>query len=148
MMAIVAVVALDCLTLRLGRSMETLSLVIVGGLPTQGGLVIGLLALFAPRRGTGKPPHFLVGFEVGGWISHAIFVAICVWAPQWLDSHLNYMLTPLLRIVSYPPIYLLLAFGFVIWYLNAVQLAIALVLGEIFQRSLKRIPASQNPSHE
>ena len=72
MMLVVAVVALDCLLMRLANSAPrpTLIHLALGGLPMQIALVIGLLRMFRRQRAAEKPLPFLMGFEVAGWIGN------------------------------------------------------------------------------
>ena len=139
LMLIVAVAAADYLVMRIEPDWV---LFLVGGLPMQVALVIGLFRMIRARLRHENLSPFLVGFEVGGWISHTAFAVVGVAAPQWLDSHLNSMLnmlTPLPGPVLFSPIaWLLLAVSFVMLYLNGLQLGLALVAGWITQQSSKR----------
>jgi hypothetical protein len=149
-MLIVAVAAADYLVMRIEPDWV---LFLVGGLPMQVALVIGLFRMIRARLRHENLSPFLVGFEVGGWISHTAFAVVGVAAPQWLDSHLSQMLnmlTPRLGAVMFSPIASLLqAVILVTFYLNGLQLGLALVAGWIMQRSSKRtlIPLRTSP-HE
>jgi hypothetical protein len=135
-MVIVFVASADHLVMRLEPDWV---LFVVGGLPIQVALVIGLFRMVRARLRSEKLSPFLTGFEVGGWISHAVFTVVGVVAPQWLDSHLRYvvnMLTALLGAVGFSPIaWLLQAVILVMLYLNGLQLGLALVGGWITQQS-------------
>ena len=74
MMVVVAVVALDCLVIRMARWGPATPYLVFGGPLMQIALVIGLLMMFRRRRRMEKPYPFLVGFEVGGWVGHLIYV--------------------------------------------------------------------------
>jgi hypothetical protein len=139
LMVILAVAAVDYLVIRIGRDWVLFA---VGGFPIQVALVIGLFRMVRARQRSEKLSPFLAGFEVGGWISHTVFVVVGVAAPQWLDSHLSYMLNMLTRLlgaVLFSPIaWFLLAVTGVMLYLNGLQLGLALVAGWITQQSSKR----------
>jgi hypothetical protein len=68
-------------------------------------------------------------------------------APQWLASHLRYMLTHLVGAGVFSPIgWLVLAVGLVMLYLTGLQLGLALVAGWITQHSSKRTLIGLNTS--
>jgi hypothetical protein len=134
-MAIVAMAALDCLAIRLKGSNSTLRFLIVGGLPMQTVLLVGLLHMYRRRRE--KPSLFLVGFEVAGWMSLLIYASVCVRANESLTWHLSYSLMPLLNATgfrSYSMADYLWRYGIAMSYLTAPQFATALVAGWINQR--------------
>jgi hypothetical protein len=87
MMAIVGIVALDCLVIGVGRSPQSAPNLILGGLPLQSALVIGLFLMIRRRRRIEKPLPFLFGFEVVGWTSHLIYVAVCVLAANSINNY-------------------------------------------------------------
>jgi hypothetical protein len=136
-MAIVAIVAVDCAAIRL-RVDEN---ILVGGLPMQSALVIGLLLVFRwRRRGDNRLP-FLVGFEIGGWIASVILLAVCVFAPISLDQHLRHILAPFLRVTGSEPFslaYMACTLIIATSYLTAPQLAAALLVGWISKRWWKQ----------
>jgi hypothetical protein len=137
MMAIVAIFAVDCAAIRLRADQS----ILVGGLPMQSALVIGLLLVFRWRRRGDKRLPFLVGFEIGGWIASVIFLAVCVFAPISLDQHLRHILAPFLRATGFEPFSLAYMACILITatsYLTAPQLAAALFAGWISQRWWKQ----------
>ena len=135
MMAIVAVVALDCLAIGLGRSPQSGLYLILGGLPLQCALVIGLFVMIRRRRRIEKPLPFLFGFEVIGWTSHLIYVAACVLAATSIASYMDNVFDILdrvlgpnhVRITSMVGVFTIC--GLVASCLTAPQLAAALVAG-------------------
>ena len=137
MMVIVAIVALDCLVIRMARWGQAIPYLVLGGPLMQIALVIGLFIMIRRRRRIEKPLPFLVGFEVGGWVGHLIYVVLCLHAPSSIDRHLFDTLGPLLRGTGFQRFstpYMICGFILVISYLTAPQLAIALVAGSINQR--------------
>lgn len=140
MMAIVGIVALDCLVIRVGRSPQSGPYLILGGLPLQSALVIGLFIMIRRRRRIEKLLPFLFGFEVVGWTSHLIYVAVCVLAANSIDNYrdnsldiLNSLLGGInARITSVLGVITLC--GIVTSCLTAPQLAAALVAGWVSQR--------------
>ena len=101
MMAIVAMVALDCLVIRVASSGSAIPFFVVGGSPMQVALVIGLLLMFRRRRRMEKPFPFLIGFEVVGWIAHLVYVVLCLQAANSIDTYLRAILTPLLNATGF-----------------------------------------------
>jgi hypothetical protein len=89
MRAIVGIVALDCLAIWVGRSPQSAPYLILGGLPLQSALVIGLFIMIRRRRRIEKPLPFLFGFEVVGWTCHLIYVAVCVLAANSMDNYIH-----------------------------------------------------------
>jgi hypothetical protein len=150
MMAIVAIVALDSLAMR-ARHRVTLVFLVIGGLPMQSALVIGLLLVFRRRRRMEKPIPFLVGFEVVGWIAHLIYVVLCLRAAVSLDRHLVETLEPLLRATGFPhfstPDWIIWT-GLAMSYVTAPQLAIAVLAGWISRRWWKQSHAEPVPTQE
>jgi hypothetical protein len=150
MMVLVAIVATDCLAARAGQPV-TFVFLVIGGLPMQSALVIGLLLVFRWQRRMEKLLPFLVGFEVGGWIVHVIYVLLCTQAAERIDAHLVNMLDPLLRASGFPPFS---TPDWIIWtclamfYVTAPQLLIALVAGWISQRLWKQSHAERVPKQE
>jgi hypothetical protein len=141
MMAIVAIVALDCLVISVGRSPQSGPYLILGGFPLQCALVIGLFLII--RRRLDKPLPFLLGFEVVGWTSHLIYVAVCVLAANSIDNYrdnsldiLNSLLGTNARITSVVGVITIC--GIFTFCLTAPQVAIALVAGWISQRWWKQ----------
>lgn len=150
MMAIIALVGLDCLAIRMGSSL-TLYSVTFGGLPMQIVLVIGLLLVFRRRRQHQSQLPFLIGFEVVGWISHLIFVAVCVQAAQSLDSHMVHTLRPLLVLTGFrsqSTADLICRIGIGMSYLTALQLFPACVAGFISQWRSGKSKPEPLPIHE
>ncbi len=150
MMAIIALVALDCLAIRMGSPL-TLYSVTFGGLPTQLVLVIGLLLVVRRRRRKEIQLPFLIGFEVVGWLGHLIFVAVSVQAAESLDRHLVHTLTPLLGATGsgpYSPLVLIYRILLGMSYLTALQLVPALVGGWVSQRWSERTQPETPPTHE
>jgi len=142
LMAIVALAALDSLEIRLGQSSPSLRCLVYGSLPMQSALIIGLLLVVQRRRQRKKPLPFLAGFEVVGWISLLIYVAVCVGATQSLTWHLACTLTPLLSATGFRPYSTAdytCRYGLAIAYLTAPQLVTALVAGWISQRRREQV---------
>ena len=104
MMAIVAIVALDCLVLRVAIDIG-IPYLILSGSPMQIALVIGLLLIFRRRRQTEKPFSFLIGFEVVGWMGHVIYVVLCLQAVGEMGRHIGATPWPLLRAIGLSPFY-------------------------------------------
>jgi hypothetical protein len=147
MMAIVAIVALDCLALRFGAHAG----VLVGGLPMQSALVIGLPQVVRWRRSGYMRLPFLIGFEVGGWISSVILFAVCVFARRSFDEHLGHVIEPFLRGSGFAPFStpdMIVRITLGACYLTAPQLLIALVAGWISQRLWKQSHAEPVPTQE
>jgi len=149
-MAIVALVAVDCLAIRVGRSFRTFNCLIDGALPMQFALAIGLLLMYRLRLRMEKVVPFLIGFEVIGWISLLIYVAVCVLALQTLENHVNYTLGPVVSAIGFQPLStpdLICRYSITMTYLTAPQLAAALVAGWISQRWWKRTHPGSVPTH-
>ncbi len=145
MMVIVAVVALNCLVLRLQAHPAFL----IGGLPMQIALVIGLPPAFRWRRSGDKRLPFLIGFEVGGWFSSVILFAVCVFALGSFDKHLRHVLQPFLRGTGFAPFStpdMIVRIILIACYVTAPQLAIALVGGWICHRWWKRAHPEKLPT--
>jgi hypothetical protein len=150
MMAIVAIVALDCLVIR-ARQPVTFVFLVIGGLPMQSALMIGLLLVFRWRRRMENPLPFLVGFEVAGWIVHVIYVLLCIQAARAIDVHLVNTLDPLLRATGFTPFSTpdwIIWTGLAMFYVTAPQFLIALVAGWISQRLWKQSHAEPVPTQE
>ncbi len=85
LMAVVLVIALDCMAInmfmvrRLFR-VPLSELIVVGALPMANILAIGLIRLWADRKGRGRTRPFLVGFEVCGLVTLHFFVICAVLA--------------------------------------------------------------------
>lgn len=153
MRAIVGIVALGCLAIWAGRSPQSAPYLILGGLPLQSALVIGLFIMIRRRRRVEKPLPFLFGFEVVGWTIHLIYVAVCVLAANSIDNYrdnsstiLNSLLGTNARITSLVGVITLC--GMVTSCLTAPQLAAALVAGWISQQWWKRMHPEGVPTHE
>lgn len=151
MRAIVGIVALDCLMIWVGRSPQSGPYLILGGLPLQSALVIGLFIMIRRRRRIEKPLPFLFGFEVVGWTSHLIYVAVCVLAANsiynYMDNSLD-ILNSLLgathpRITSVVGVITIC--GIVTSCLTAPQLAAAVLAGWISQRWWKHTHPEKVP---
>jgi hypothetical protein len=147
MMVVVAIGALDCLAIRLGAHAG----VLVGGLPMQTVLVIGLSLVFRWRRIGDKRLSFLMGFEVGGWISSVILLSVSVFALQSFDQHLGHILDPAFKATGFKPfspqdIICRVALGMA--YLTALQLAAAVIGGWISQTWWKLTHPERVPTHE
>jgi hypothetical protein len=140
-MVIIAIVAVDCLVLRVTPANLTLIYVIVGGAPVQSALVTGLITMFRRRGQMEKPNPFLIGFEVVGWIGLLIYVAFCFQAPESIDQHVFHVLGPLLdasgfqRFSSPDMIWRL---TLIMSLVSAPQLAAALLAGWIIKRCSKQ----------
>jgi hypothetical protein len=151
MMAIVALVALDCLAIRVSHSSLAAENAVFVVLPMQSVLAIGLLLMLRRRRRTEKPLPFLVGFEVVGWTCLLICVAVCVRAPESVDRHLTYILTPLVDAIGFQQFStpdLICRYSIAMTYLSAPQLAVALVAGWISQRWWKQTHPETVPRNE
>jgi hypothetical protein len=147
LMVIVAIVALDCLAIRFGAHAG----VLVGGLPMQSALVIGLPLVVRWRRCEDMRLPFLIGFEVGGWISSVILFAVCVFVLRSFDEHLSHVLEPFLRGSGFAPFStpdMIVRITLGACYVTAPQLAIALAAGLISQRLCKRTHSEPVPTHE
>ena len=151
MMAIVAIVALDCLAIRVTQPAPSLVFLALGGLPMQIALVIGLLLMFRRRR-LEKPFPFLIGFEVVGWICLLIYVVLCFQIPgRSIDRHLGETLGPMLRATGLEPFStpdMICRFSLLLTYLSAPQLAIALLAGWFSQRWWKQAHPEPAPAGE
>jgi hypothetical protein len=150
LMAIVVIVALDCLVMRARQPAPTLIFLALGGLPMQIALVIGLLHMFRRRR-TERPFPFLIGFEVVGWICLLIYAVLCFQVPRSIDGHMGEALGPLLRATGLQPFSppdWVIRVGLALSYLTAPQLAAALVGGWIRQRWWKQTHSGRVPTHE
>jgi hypothetical protein len=151
MMAIIAIVAMDCLIIRATQSNVTLVYVTLGGLPMQGALVIGLLLMYRRRRRLEKPLPFLIGFEVIGWIGHVIYVLLCIQAARRIDVHLLNTLEPLLRATGFQrfstPDWIIWT-GLAMFYVTAPQWAAALFAGWLTQRWWKQTHRQTVSTHE
>ena len=134
LMVIVALVALDCLAIRVGSPMTIYHLVF-GGLPMQVALVIPLILVLRRRRLREKPLPFLTGFVVVGWICHLPYVAICVQSAEPLTLHLSHTLGPLVRAIGFQQdraAERICRAGIGMAYLTMLQLIPALIAGWIF----------------
>lgn len=117
----------------------------------QSVLAIGLLLMLRRQERTGKPLPFLVGFEVVGWTCLLICVAVCVQAPESVDRHLTYNLTPVVTAIGFQQFSipdLICRYVIAITYLTALQLAVALIAGWISQRFSKQTHPETVPTHE
>lgn len=149
MMVIVAVVAIDCLLIRLANSGSAIPFLVFGGSLMQIGLVIGLLLILRRQRRMETPYPFLVGFEVVGWSGHLSYAVLCLRSANWIDEHLRAILTPLLNVTGFsrfstPGMIWIFILG--ISCLTAPQLAPALVGGWISQKWTKQIHPHQVPT--
>ena len=150
MMVIVAIVALDCLVLRVAIDIG-IPYLILSGSPMQIALVIGLLFMFRRRRQTEKSSSFLIGFEVVGWMGHVIYVVLCVQAVGEMDRHIGATPWTLLRAIGWSPLFdhnILFIYCVTISYVTAPQLAAALFAGWLTQRWWKRTHPETVPTHE
>lgn len=150
MMSIIALVAFDCLAIRVGSPLTVYSLSF-GGLPMQLVLVIGLLLVFRRRRQHERQLPFLIGFEVVGGISHLIFVAVCVQAAPSLDRHMVHTLSPLLAATgfqTFSAVDLTWRIALGMTYLTALQMVPALVAGLISQWWSRQTHPETMPTHE
>lgn len=133
-MVIVAIIAVDCLAIR-GRPDLVLYPLVFGGLPFQIVLVIGLLVLFRRRKQGDKPLPFLTGFEVVGWISLLVYVAVCFQTPESLNQHLSRTLGPVVRAIDMPRgsmADIICRFGTAMAYLALLQVIPALIAGWVW----------------
>jgi len=128
----------DCLVMRVASASPIIPFLVLGGLPMQIALVIGLPVMFQRRRRREKPLRFLIGFEVVGWICHLIYVVLCFEiAARSIDRHLGETLGPLLRATGFQPFSTasyICRVALAMSYVNAPQLAAALIAGWISQR--------------
>ena len=150
MMAIVGIVALDCLVIRMARWGPATPYLVFGGPLMQIALVIGLLMMFRRRKRMEKPYPLLVGFEVGGWVGHLIYVVVCLHAPSSIDRHLRDTLGPLLQATGFQRFstpYMIFGFILGISYLTAPQVAIASVAGWISQRWWRQTHPERAPTN-
>ena len=97
LMAVVLVVALDCMAInmlivRLLLRPNLSELIVFGALPMANILAVGLLRLWADRKGRGQTRPFLVGFEVCGWVTLFVFVTCAVLATDSLHDGVGYLL--------------------------------------------------------
>ncbi len=150
MMAIIALVALECLAIRASQRSLTTIYLLVGGLPMQSPLVSGLFLMFRRRRRMEKSLPFLVGFAIVGWISLLIFGDICFRAPVAIDQHVSDTLSTSLTALGLQPF----STQDIIWkvmvvstYLTAPQLVVALIAGWISHWWWKRAHPETMPSH-
>jgi hypothetical protein len=152
MMVIVAVVAVDCVVMRLASSAPPATpYLVLGGSLMQTALVIGLLLVFRQRRRMEKPNPFLVGFDLLGWIGHLVFVAACVLAAKSISSFMVDVVNLLLGARKGRPhsaAEVILIFGLITSCLTAPQLAIALVGGWINRRWSEQTHPEPVPHHE
>ena len=151
MMAIVVIVALDCLAIRVGGSPQSGPYLIFGGLPLQIVLVIGLFIMIRRRRRMEKPLPFLFGFEVVGWTSHLTYVAACVLAATSIDSYMVHTLDPLLgatKVRLHSAVGFISVCGLVTSCLTTPQLALALLAGWISQRWSEQSHPEPIPTHD
>ncbi len=149
MMAIIVIVALDCVEIRMGQASPSLRCLIFGSMPMQNALMIGLLLMFQRRRLTEKPPPFLIGFVAVAGISLLIYVAVCVRASEALTWHLTCTLTPLLSATGFQPYSTadyVCRYALATSYLTAPQLATALVAGWIYERWWTETKCDLTPS--
>jgi hypothetical protein len=150
MMAVVAVVAIDCWAMRARQPAPTLIFLALGGLPMQIALVVGLLITFRRRR-TEKPVPFLVGFEVVGSTCLLSYVVICFVAGRSIDMHLSKMLSPLLKTTGFPVFSMpdwVLRVSLAMFYLTAPQLAAAVLAGWIGHRWWRQTHSERAPSDD
>ncbi len=150
MMAIIAIIALDCLAIRAGSPL-TLYPLCFGGLPMQLVLVIGLLLVLRRRSRKERQLSFLIGFEVVGWLGHLIFVAVCVQAAGSLDNHMVHVLRPLLAVTgfqTYSAVDLTWRIALGLSYLTALQMVPALLGGLISQWWSKRTRPGTRPTYD
>jgi hypothetical protein len=91
LMAVVLVVALDCMAInmlivRRVFRIPLSELIVIGALPMATILAIGLLRLWADRKGRGRTRPLLVGFEVCGWVTLLLFSTCAVLATDSLHD--------------------------------------------------------------
>ncbi len=133
-------VALDCLLVQAGLPGLTLALLAIGGSLMQLALVIGLVLMFRRRRRMDGPVAFLIGFEVGGWISLLIYTVLCRQTARSIDGYLGETLAPLLRATGlqrFSTADLVLRVGLAAAYETAPQLAAAVIGGWISEQCWK-----------
>ena len=150
MMVVVAILAMDCLVIRMAGSAPAIPFVVFGGLPMQSVLVIGLLLILRRRRRTGRPFPFLLGFVIVGWIGHVLYVFICIQAARAIDVHLGDMLGPMLRATGYQRFSVpdwIIRIGLGMLCLAAPQVVIALVGGWISEWWSKRSHPEPAPTN-
>jgi amino acid transporter len=154
MMAIVALVALDCMAIRVGSPLTVYCLVL-GGLPMQGALVVGLVIVFRRRREREKLLPFLTGFVVVGWICHLIYLSVCVQSADPLTLHLKQTLLPVENAMGFRRFSTadtmwnyVIAYGLTAAYLTILQLIPALVGGWICHWWSKTNPSELHSSND
>lgn len=149
-MVIVAIVAVDCLAIR-GTPDQVLYPLVFGGFPFQIALIIGLQVLFGRRKRGDKSLPFLMGFEVVGWISLLVYVAVCFQAPMSLDQHLSRTLGPVLNAIGEPrspTAHTVCRFGTAMAYLMMLQLIPTLIAGWVWTRLSRKTLSNCDASHE
>ena len=90
------------------------------------------MVLFGRRQRGDKPLPFLTGFEVVGWISLLVYVAVCFQSPQSLDQHLGRTLGPVVRAIGVPrspTADIIFRVGIGMAYLTMIQMIPALIAG-------------------
>jgi hypothetical protein len=150
MMAIIAIVALDCLLIRAKQHSVTILFLVLGGSPMQIALMLGLLLMFRRRGRMEKPNSFLIGFEVVGWLCLLIYVVLCFQVSRSIDRHLGDTLGPLLLVTGFRHFSMpdwIIRVGLAMSYLTIPQLTIALVGGWISERWSKRTHPGPVPTN-
>jgi hypothetical protein len=151
MMVIIAVVAMDLLVIRVANSALAIPLFVLGGLPMQISLVIGLLLVLRRRRRTEKLSPFLAGFLVVGWIGHLIYAVLCIRAASLINMRLGDILNPMLNATGFQRFSVLdliprLTLGS--FCLSGPQVALGLVGGWIGYRWSKTTTRGPETAHE
>jgi hypothetical protein len=87
LMSVVLVVALDCMAINMliVRPLFRVplsELILLGALPMANILAIGLLQLWADRKGRCQTRPLLVGFEICGWVTLLVFLTCAVLATE------------------------------------------------------------------
>jgi hypothetical protein len=130
LMAVIGLVALDCMTIRtpLSGLSLTVGMLLLGGLPMTNILAAGLLPLLSGRSGRGADRPWLVGFEVVGWIALLLYASCAYYHPDALREGLVDALRSL-RVLGNPAF-----LAGVVAVLSAPQLGLALLGGWLNRR--------------
>jgi hypothetical protein len=112
LMSVVLVVALDCMAINMliVRPLFRVplsELILLGALPMANILAIGLLRLWADRKGRGQTRPLLVGFEICGWVTLLVFLTCAVLATESFHDGVGDLLRSCLSPEN--PLYLILA---------------------------------------
>jgi 4-amino-4-deoxy-L-arabinose transferase-like glycosyltransferase len=130
LMAVVGLVALDCMAIRTplsGRSL-TAGMLLLGGLPMANILAAGLLPLLPDRSGREGCRPWLVGFQAVGWTALFLYTSCAYYDPDALRESVVRALKSL-RVLGNPTFLIAVAAA-----LSVPQLGLALVGGWLNRR--------------